>query len=144
MGRGRPPAGPGQVERLEGVPEGKRRLRVILEVTAGAMRVKEACRQLGVSETRFHVLRRQALEGALGALAPAPAGRPRRAESVDTSRVAELEQQVRELRVELHTALVRTEVALAMPHLLKGKKGTQRERSKKNAAGRGTSRGSKR
>lgn len=133
------------MDRLEGEPEGRRRLRVILEVTSGLMTVAEACHRLGVSEARFHALRRQALEGALRSLAPAPAGRPRKRQPEAASRVEELERQVRKLQVELQTALVRTELALAMPHLLKGGKAASAKRgSKKNGSGRGTSRGSKR
>lgn len=141
MAAGRPGEGSAHVEKLEGDIEEKQRLKVILEVLAGHRSVREACRELRLSEARFHELRRQALQGALAALAPAPAGRPPREAAAAGSRVEELEGEVRDLRLELQSALVRTEIALAMPHLLKGPSGRG---SKKNGPGSGTSGGSKR
>jgi len=132
MPAGRPPGKTGHVEPLEGANEDKRRLRIILETVAGERSVQEACEQLGVSEARFHVLRRQALQAALDGLAPGAAGRPRRVEEVDSERVRELEHEVAELKVDLQAALVRTEIALTMPHLLRDALG----RSKKNSTAR--------
>jgi transposase len=117
------------VDPLEGPNADKRRLRIILETVAGERSVKEACEQLGVSEARFHVLRRQALQAALDGLAPGVAGRPRKADAPESTRVQELKQEVAELKVDLQAALVRTEIALTMPHLLRDALG----RSKKNA-----------
>ncbi len=117
----RPPEGVGHVDRLDGPEELKRRLRVLLETILGGMSVAEACEELGVSESRLHELRRQALVGALGALMPKPSGRPA---TVDTTplREQELRARIGELEVDLQAALVRTELALAMPELFRSKK----------------------
>lgn len=125
----RPPERVGHVDRLDGPEDLKRRLRVLLDTLAGRVSVAEACEALGVSESRLHELRRQALTGALGALRPRPAGRPVRAESA-TEREKELEGRIAELEVDLQAALVRTELALAMPELFRGKK--NRRGRKKN------------
>jgi hypothetical protein len=87
-----------------------------------------------VSESRLHELRRQALTGALGALMPKPAGRPATAEAT-TARETDLEERIRELEVDLQAALVRTELALAMPELFRGGgKKNRRGRKKAGAA----------
>jgi transposase-like protein len=117
----RPPEGVGHVDRLEGPEELKRRLRVLLETIVGGVSVAQACEELGVSESRLHELRREALVGALGSLMPKPAGRPITAKT-PSEREKELEARIDELEVELQAALVRTELALAMPHLFRGKK----------------------
>jgi transposase-like protein len=108
------------VDRLEGPEDLKERLRVILETLTGACSLAEACERLGVSESRLHELRREALEGALGALMPRPAGRPAATVPAGAAREAELEARVKDLEVDLQAALVRTELALAMPHLFEG------------------------
>ena len=77
----RPPEGVGHVDRLDGPEDLKWRLRVLLETIVGSISVTQACEELGVSESRLHELRRQALVGALGALMPKPAGRPATAET---------------------------------------------------------------
>lgn len=121
----RPPEGVGHVDRLDGPEELKRRLRVLLDTLAGRVSVGQACDELGVSESRLHELRREALVGALGALMPKPAGRPATAQTT-TAREKELEGRIEELEVDLQAALVRTELALAMPELFRGKKKPRR------------------
>jgi hypothetical protein len=111
------------VDRLEGPEDLKDRLRVILETLTGACSIPEACERLGISESRLHDLRRQALEGALGALMPRPVGRPAAPVPVGADREGELRSRIQDLEIDLQAALVRTELALAMPHLFeKGKK----------------------
>ena len=127
----RPPEGVGHVNRLDGPEDLKRRLRVLLDTLAGRVSVAQACEELGVSESRLHELRRQALVGALGALMPKPAGRPATAETT-TAREKDLEARIEELEVDLQAALVRTELALAMPELFRSKK--NRRRRKKSGA----------
>ncbi|HEV8338458.1 MAG TPA: helix-turn-helix domain-containing protein [bacterium] len=123
----RPPEGVGHVDRLEGPEDLKRRLRVLLDTLSGRVSVAQACEELGVSESRLHELRREALEGALGALMPKPAGRPATAET-RTAREKELEGRIQELEVDLQAALVRTELALAMPELFRSKKNSRRRK----------------
>lgn len=126
----RPPEGVGHVNHLDGPEELKSRLRVLLDTIAGRLSVAQACAELGVSESRLHELRREALIGALGALMPKPAGRPTTAETV-TAREKELEARIEELEVDLQAALVRTELALAMPELFRGKKNRRRQQKTK-------------
>jgi len=137
MGAGRPPEGVNHVDRLEGPEELKERLRVILETLNGSCSIPEACEKLGVSESRLHDLRREALEGALGALMPRPAGRPASSLPAGAEREAELVKRIRELEIDLQAALVRTELALAMPHLFEGgsKKNESRRRKKHHRGG---------
>jgi len=127
----RPPEGVGHVERLEGPEDVKRRLRVLMETLVGRKSVGEACEELGVSESRLHEMRREALVGALGALMPKASGRPAKVEPT-TTRERELQERIEELEVDLQAALVRTELALAMPDLF-------RRQGKKNPRGRKTS-----
>lgn len=119
MGAGRPPDGPKHASHLDGDDESKRRLRVVLETLSGERSVESACQELGVSASRFHELRREALQAALDGLAPGPAGRPKRKEpEVDPKRLEALERENDELKFEFQAALLRTELALTMPHLL--------------------------
>ena len=131
MGRGRPPAGPGLVEGVEGPDEAKRRLRVILETVSGTRQVADACAELGISEAAFHNLRQQALAAAVEGLAPRPAGRPRKDGDPEQRRIRELEEQVFVLKKDLQAARIREEIAIAMPHLLKprGDKGGPEKKS---------------
>ena len=132
----RPPEGVRHVDRLDGPEDLKRRLRVLLDTLSGRVSVAQACEELGVSESRLHELRREALEGALGALMPKPAGRPARAETT-TEREKELEGRIQELEVDLQAALVRTELALAMPELFRSKKNPGRRKKQTTAPGSG-------
>ncbi len=118
MPAGRPSDGLAHVDRLEGDEESKRRLRVVLATLTGEMIVVDACERLGVGESRLHDLRRQALEGALAGLTPGVPGRPKSVEEPTGDRLGELEREIRELRIELEAAYVRTELALGMPHVL--------------------------
>jgi hypothetical protein len=118
MSKGRPPEGPQHVERLEGDELAKRRLRVILEAITGLKTVEEACEELRVSPSRFHELRKEALQAAMDGLSSGASGRPRRIEpEPDPKRLAELEKENEELKAELLASNVRTEIALVMPHL---------------------------
>lgn len=119
MARGRPPLGAGHVERLEGSPLSKQRLALIVRTLAGELTVDEACAQMGVSPAQFHRLRERALEGALAALAPGTPGRPPVAEPPPPSRIAELEAEVRDLKIDLRASQLREEIAVLMPHLLR-------------------------
>src|SRR5262245_44976243 len=113
--RGRLPAGPEYVEKLQGSAEAKRRLGLILRTLAGTCRVQEACEQLDISEARFHQLRHEALQAALDGLTLHPAGRP--AAPPDDPRIDEREQETESLRLELLAAQTREEIALVLPRL---------------------------
>lgn len=130
MARGRKPSGPEAVDRLDGSPEAKERLKTILATIAGTLTVGAACERLGVGQTRFEELRREVWEAALVALEPKPAGRPTRMPREEETRIATLETQNKELQVALVTSQLREELAIAMPHLLKpggGEKKRNRE-----------------
>lgn len=118
MGRGRPPLGPKLVEGLVGPDQTKERARVILQTVAGECTVEEACRRLGVQESQFHALRRQALQALMEGLSPRPRGRPPSEPEGLAERVAQLQEENRRMRLDLQLAQVRSEVALVMPHLL--------------------------
>ena len=135
MRAGRRPSGVQHVERLEGDAEAKRRLRVILETVSGESSIEDACATLGVSPSRFHELRREALESALRGLEPGVSGRPKRVSDIDSSseRLAELERENRELEIELQASYVRTEIALAMPQLLTPKARAEIKKKAKQA-----------
>lgn len=115
--RGRKPQGPKLVERLEGSERAKARLRVILETLAGRRTIPDACAVLGIHESMFHKLRLEVLQAALGRLEPRPLGRPPRSASLHDAHVLELEQELRDLRVELHASQIREELAEALPRL---------------------------
>jgi transposase-like protein len=126
MPAGRPPMKSSLVDNLSAPEPDKQRLRVILQTLSGELTITQACEQLHVSETRFHDLRKQALEGALGALAPRPAGRPVTTEP-EPVEVQTLREQVKDLEFELQTARVKTELAIAMPHVLREKQAKKKQ-----------------
>jgi Helix-turn-helix domain len=111
--RGRKPSGPAAVERLAGSDLARQRLRVVLETLAGTCGIAEACARLEISEQRFDQLRTQVLQAGMDSLEPRRAGRRPRA--VPAADVAALQAQVAALEVELRTAQVREEIALALP-----------------------------
>jgi hypothetical protein len=119
MPSGRPPEGVKHVDRLAGPELGKERLRVMLATLTGELSLAEACARLELSETRFLQLRRRALAAAVAALERGPSGRPAQEPAPEAERVAELEQEVKELKHRLVLEEVRTEMALVMPHLVK-------------------------
>jgi len=118
MGRGRPPSGPALVDALDGSPQAKERLKIILETVSGSRSIPSACAALGLSEAAFYRLRERTLCEAVAGLEPRPAGRPRVEVSPEAKQVQVLAQEVARLETELHAARVREEVALTMPHLL--------------------------
>jgi hypothetical protein len=133
MGAGRPPRGWNHIDDLEGPENQKQRLRIILETVSGERTVREACETLQVSEARFHALRQQVLESALAGLTPGRPGRPRREEPLPPpGYLAELEEEVRDLKLDLEASRIQTELALVMPEVLK--RGQPRQRGKKNTS----------
>lgn len=101
------PLGPELVEHLQGSEHAKSRLKTMLRAMQGELTVPEACAQLGIGETRFHLQRTETLQAALDSLEPRPAGRPRHVVSPEQERIAELEQQVRELQLDVQAAEIR-------------------------------------
>jgi hypothetical protein len=115
--RGRWPSGPEYIDQQPGSVETKERLKAIFDTMYGQRRLLEACAQLDIGETRFHQLRERAIQGALVAIEPRPAGRPSRTGLSDAEQIRVLEERVQELELALHEAQVREEIALVLPHL---------------------------
>jgi hypothetical protein len=119
MTRGRKSEVADLVERLRGSDAAKARLTALLEALAGRRSAGQVGAALGLAGRRVQALRRRALQAALASLEPRPPGRPGGAPAAEAGRVAALEATIRELRIDLHAARVREEVALTMPHLLR-------------------------
>jgi transposase-like protein len=119
------------VDGADGSDEAKQRLRAILRTLSGELSVSEACAQLGVSEPHFHRLRRDALTGAAEALEPRPAGRPAQQLDERDLQVAELEDKLGELTLELRASQVREQIAVLMPHLLQPAGGSKKKRGRR-------------
>jgi hypothetical protein len=127
--RGRRPQGPEIIDRFDGSAEAKRRLKVVLEVTAGRLRLHEACAQLGVCEQRFHQIRDQALIAALAGVEPGTPGRPPRTLTPEQQQVQALEEQLAAQAIEMRATQAREEIALILPQVVQEsaeKKTTQR------------------
>jgi transposase-like protein len=128
--RGRPPEGVDLVEHLEGSEVARQRLKVILQTLAGVFTVREACGVLGVTRSAFYKLRARFLADAAGALEPRPAGRRKHVPSPAEAEAERLRRENAQLRVDLKAQQIREEIALLMPHLLRG-----REPGKKTSRG---------
>lgn len=115
---GRPPLGPQLVERLDVSAAARERLQLILETIAGLCSVKDASAKLGITEARFHVLRRETLEAAAQSLEPKPQGRPPTPRPEEHERVEQLQRELSEAKVLLEGLRLREEIALIAPHLL--------------------------
>ena len=116
----RPNKGLGHVDGLQGDSEDKWRLKVVLSTLTGEMLVDEAYDELGIGPTQFANLRKQVLQGALDALQPKPAGRPKRVTARTEEEVEAMEQRIAELE---HDAVVlRSRLELAVLPLLQHKR----------------------
>jgi transposase-like protein len=113
--------GPRLVEALDGSESAKGRLRVILETLTGEKTVFDACQELGIGESMFHKLRNEFLQDAVGLLEPKPLGRPRDEIDPEEKLREGYEKRIQDLEVRLEAARVREEIALTMPHLLRGR-----------------------
>jgi hypothetical protein len=130
MARGRRPAGIRLLDQLEGHGEARKRLEMILETLAGQRSIGAASQELGISGRRFHELRWQFLKQALSWLEPRPAGRRSPEPQTDPERLRQLEAEVQRLQLELRTAEVRAEIAVALPHLARRPPATKKTRAR--------------
>lgn len=134
----RPNLGVDHIDKLDGPSDTKRRLKVVLQTLSGALGMTQAAESLGVRLSRMHELRDEALQGALEALAPKPAGRPPSRAS-PTLRELELERKLDEARYELGLERIRSEILLVMPDLVLGKPRPPQKRDEgRGGAGRNT------
>jgi transposase-like protein len=115
----RPPKRSGHADKLDVSPEARERLRAVLDNLAGEVSMSEAAERVGVKESRFYYIREYVLQQAGKAAEMRKSGpkKPLR-NPVDVERIAGLEAELRETRIELEAARLRTELALTMPHLL--------------------------
>ena len=119
-GRGRPPQGAALVNTVSsGSPIARKRLEMILRTISGELTIEEACGELGVKRSRFHDLRSEFLERATGLLEPRPPGPQRRTPTAGDREAEQLRRRIADLELELDTAQIREEIAIAMPYLLK-------------------------
>lgn len=119
MSRGRKPRRPEEwVETLSGSEESAAKMRAILAYQEGRMDADEASRTLCVERTRFFEMLREAYQGMRDSLEPKKAGRPRKEQSAEERRIAELESEVEELKSERLRDRIRMELAQTMPHVL--------------------------
>ena len=108
---GRKPVGPGLAQRVSASEQARARLEVLLETITGDKTMDAACRALSIRKTQLFKLRIRVLEAAAAALEPQPTGRPPKAANPEAARVAELEAQINELKVELEASRLRVELA---------------------------------
>ena len=126
--RGRKPSGTKLLDKFPASARAQARMRAILQTLSGQKTIAEACEELNIREAMFHRMRDQALAAGLEALEAKPMGRPRTATTAEASRVAALEQQQKDLKMALHAAELRAEIAGSMPHLLAGRARGEKKR----------------
>ena len=140
MARGRPPKGLAHVDSLSGDEGAKAQMKTILATLTGDLTVAQAAKRLGVSESRFHELRKQALEGMLAGLEPGSPGRPPAPK--EPEEVREMKERLSWLEEELEISRLRTEIAMWKPSLLRDslppapeKKGSSPNRDRRKPSG---------
>jgi hypothetical protein len=101
-----------QVNRVSGSPVAKARLRVILANLAGQISVGDACAALEICESWFFELKQQSLQRWATTLEPqSPGRRPSVEKTPEQARISALEEQVRQIELELKAAQLREELA---------------------------------
>lgn len=96
---------------------------MILETMTGELSVQDACQQLGIERSHFQDLRQRALAGAAAALEPQQPGRKPATVTVTPQELEQLRREKTELEDQLIAIQAGFEVALAMPRLLRPRKG---------------------
>jgi predicted ArsR family transcriptional regulator len=112
--QGRKPRGPEIVRALAGGEQERQRLEAILNTLTGQLGFSAAAEQLGITPQRLHMLREQALQAALEALAPQPMGRPAKSYGSDQERIDALQRENERLQRELAASKLREEIALVL------------------------------
>ncbi len=118
MTRGRPSLGPEIVDHLPGSQDARNRLKIVLRVLCGQMTVPQACEELGINESRFHVIKMELMARALEAAEPKPMGRPAKVVTPEQQEIARLKHELVEAKIDLQAAHIREALAIAMPHVL--------------------------
>lgn len=116
---GRKPQGAELVEALYGSDHAKARLKLFLQTISGEVSVGDACRQLGICESRFYDQRNAWLHDSLGHLEPRAPGRPRKEEpALSPEEAAALRRRVAELEARSAAVEVQAELARTLPHVI--------------------------
>ena len=111
---GRKPVGPALADRVAASEQARTRLKVLLETITGEKSMDAACQALSIQKTQLFKLRARVLEAAAAALEPQPTGRPPQTVSPEAARIAELEDEINRLKVELEGSRLRVELAQAL------------------------------
>jgi hypothetical protein len=106
----------------------RERLKAILQTLTGELPVREACRRLSVGESRFHEIRKEVLQAAVGGLRPRRTGRPPAEETEESAEIRRLSRRIEDLEAELQLSWLRSEIAVTMPHLLDRPERVEREK----------------
>jgi len=117
MGKGRPTKGSEIVTSHDASGSAKERVRLVLETLGGKLPLKDAAAALGISESQFHRVREELLEGMLQAAEPKPLGRPPAPVDPAAGIEAQLRARIRELEDELEIAQLREVLAFALPDI---------------------------
>jgi transposase-like protein len=117
MAKGRPPKGSEIVTGHDASGSAKLRVRLVLETLGGKLSLKDAAAQLGISESQFHRIREDLLDGMLEAAEPKPLGRPPTLVDPAADVETQLRARIRELEDELEIAQVREVLAFALPDI---------------------------
>jgi len=116
---GRKPQGVELIQRLEGSAHAQQRMTLFLRTLAGECTVLEACRQLGIGESRFFAQRQAWLQQSLEFLEPRSPGRPGKTEpSLSLAEVRELQQRVQALEKQAAVVAVQSDLARTLPHVV--------------------------
>jgi len=116
---GRKPQGARLVDALRGSAHAKARLKLFLQTLADELSVGEACRRLGICESRFFEQWTAWLHESIELLEPRSAGRPRNQEpSLSEAEVQALKQRVQELEARAAIVEVQAELARSLPHVV--------------------------
>lgn len=99
------------LQAIEAREQARERTKVMLLTLGGGWSVKDGMAHLSLSRTRFQLLRRRMLEGALQALEAGPTGRPPLAASAESEAVGNLKAEVSSLTQEVE--LLRTQLELS-------------------------------
>jgi len=119
VGRGRPPLGAELVNTLDGSELAKQRLKIFLQTISGELTVPQACERLQLSEARFHELRSACLQTACEAIEPKAVGRPApQPPTEQEQKIQKLEEQLKELKIDLQASQIRERMALLMPEVM--------------------------
>jgi hypothetical protein len=116
---GRKPQGARLVDALRGSAHAKARLKLFLQTLADELSVGEACRRLGICESRFFEQRTAWLHESIELLEPRAAGRPRKQDPVlSEAEVQALKHRLQELEARAAVVEVQAELARSLPHVM--------------------------